>query len=77
MFIRFKNKKKKNVLIDIPDNPCTTNYCANGGSCKLNSYGDPVCSCLGDWIGALCSGKTHEYNMIKLVILLLINKEFL
>ncbi len=33
---------------------CTTNPCQNGGTCSLNSLGQPVCSCPAGYSGNNC-----------------------
>ncbi|CAC5408849.1 unnamed protein product [Mytilus coruscus] len=34
---------------------CFHDICSNGGSCSQNSYGDLVCSCVGNWTGDTCT----------------------
>ncbi|XP_076071828.1 uncharacterized protein LOC143043393 [Mytilus galloprovincialis] len=34
---------------------CPDNFCTNGGTCFVNSFGDPTCLCPGDWTGAKCN----------------------
>ncbi|CAG2234261.1 unnamed protein product [Mytilus edulis] len=39
-------------------NFCYPDYCSNGGSCSQDSYGDLVCSCIGEWNGATCTNNS-------------------
>ncbi|XP_071126584.1 adhesive plaque matrix protein 2-like [Mytilus edulis] len=34
---------------------CSNNFCTNGGTCFVNSFGDLSCLCPGDWTGAKCN----------------------
>ncbi|XP_052106943.1 adhesion G protein-coupled receptor E1-like [Mytilus californianus] len=34
---------------------CFHDFCSNGGSCSQNSYGDLICSCVGNWTGGTCT----------------------
>lgn len=36
---------------------CHPDYCSNGGSCSQNSYGDLMCSCVGNWTGVTCTAE--------------------
>lgn len=52
------NKKKDfTFLYIVLGTVCPDNFCTNGGTCFVNSFGDPTCLCPGDWTGAKCSGK--------------------
>lgn len=35
---------------------CSNNFCTNGGTCFVNSFGDLSCLCPGDWTGTKCNG---------------------
>ncbi|CAC5362286.1 ADGRB1 [Mytilus coruscus] len=40
---------------------CFHDFCSNGGSCSQNSYGDLICSCVGNWTGGTCTAPcSHE-----------------
>ncbi|XP_052106628.1 insulin-like growth factor-binding protein complex acid labile subunit isoform X1 [Mytilus californianus] len=55
----------ESVFVNCTNYSCHPEYCLNGGSCSQNSYGDLLCTCVGNWTGATCTVKeTIQGNAI-------------
>ncbi|XP_063442604.1 uncharacterized protein LOC134722900 [Mytilus trossulus] len=45
-------------------NTCHPDYCLNGGYCSQDNNSDLICSCVGEWSDALCTGMNMAVNIV-------------
>ena len=54
-------------ILEYVENPCTPDYCMNGGNCVVTDNGDPTCECQPGFVGDRCQDSKCILNNLKVL----------